>query len=86
MNLAENLAEKIWIPVFVYPESLKNLDLTNIPLNVHIFFIGDSPSHFSIFPLFHFSTFHPWLSRDDLWDLIDLADISLLRGEISSLR
>ena len=28
----------------------------------------------------------PWLSRDDFWDLIDLADISVLRGEISSLR
>jgi hypothetical protein len=83
MNLAENLTEKIWIPIFCYPETILNLNLEDIPTDVHLFFIGNISSRLIPPPRsYHF----PWLSRDDLWTLIDLADISVLRGEISSLR
>ena len=78
-----SLAEKIWIPIFAYRETLDMLDLSMLPDDVHLFFIGESPLfNHSSDNIHHFS----WLPREDFWSLIDLADISILRWEISSLR
>ncbi len=81
MHLPNNLKEKIWIPLFCYKETLEHLDRKDIPKNSIIFLIGNTlaweSAHEQIITL-------PWMKRDDLWDLIDLADISVLRGEISS--
>ena len=57
--------------------------MRNIPENVLIFLIGNPlrESHLQENILYF-----PWMKRDDFWDLIDLADISVLRGEITSAR
>ena len=83
MYLPEALSEKVWIPIFVYPETLEHLDISNIPKDVILFFIGHPVPSYLLSPI---SYKLPWLSREDFSDLIDLADISVLRGEISSLR
>jgi hypothetical protein len=81
MNLPTMLSTKIWIPIFAYSSTLTHLDLNGIESDMVIFFVGEAPR------ILHENMLHlPWLGRDDLWSLIDLADISLLRGEISSLR
>ncbi len=83
MQLPSNLKEKLWIPLFCYKETLLNLESHNIPENVIVFLIGNTlPWEIrdeNIITL-------PWMRRDALWDLIDLGDISVLRGEISSAR
>ena len=40
MSLSERLNKKIWIPIFVYPETLSNLDLKNIPEHISVFLLG----------------------------------------------
>lgn len=83
MWLPTTLEGKIWIPIFVYRETLEKLSLVERSEDIVIFFIGNQSISYLLSPIsYNFS----WLSRDDFWDLIDLADISVLRGEISSLR
>lgn len=81
MHLPRELSDKIWIPLFCYKETLRNFDRENIPKNSIIFLIGNTlpweENNENIITL-------PWMKRDNLWDLIDLGDISVLRGEISS--
>jgi hypothetical protein len=84
MNLPDTLSNKIWIPIFTYSETLEHLDIKNLPENIHIFFIGNYCS--SLLIPDHSYSHIPWIYRDNFWNLIDLADISILRGEISSLR
>lgn len=82
-GLDTSISWKIWIPIFTYWETLSGLDLSRISDNVILFFIGDAP-HVEDFweQIYYF----PWLARDEFWSLIDLADVSVLRWEISSLR
>ncbi len=83
VHLPNHLKEKLWIPLFCYAETLKNFDRENISEDSIIFLIGNTltlkSNNENIIIL-------PWMKRDDLWHLIDLADISILRGEISSVR
>ena len=83
IHLPWDLSLKIWIPIFCYEETLTHFDMRNIPENVLIFLIGNPlrESHLQENILYF-----PWMKRDDFWDLIDLADISVLRGEITSAR
>jgi hypothetical protein len=75
--------DKIWIPIFTYRETLEKFSLVGQSEDTILFFIGDRPNNYNLSSIaYNF----PWLPRDDFWDLIDLADISALRGEISSLR
>ena len=91
MTLPESLSTKKWVPIFAYPETLRNLDTKNISRDSVVFLIGttlpERRGYRSPIPSESDTVISlPWLSRDTLWDLIDLADISVLRGEISSLR
>ena len=91
MTLPESLSKKIWIPIFAYPETLRNLDTRSISQDSVVFLVGttlpESIGYRNLIPSESDTVISlPWLSRDTLWDLIDLADISVLRGEISSLR
>lgn len=83
MGLPATLEGKIWIPIFAYGETLKKFSQSHLDEDVIIFFIGDCPANYQL-PITNY--YLPWVPRDNFWDLIDLADISLLRGEISSIR
>ncbi len=78
MKLDKNLEQKIWIPIFVYEKTLENLDLP-IDENIVIFEIGGKKK-------IPWAIYFDWIPRDDFWDLLDLADMNIIRGEISLVR
>ena len=79
MDLPAILEEKKWVLIFCYTESFEVLKIDDIPDNIAVFRIGSDENMEGIYAI-------PWLSRSDFWDLIDLSDVSILRGEISSVR
>ncbi len=83
MWLPMTLEGKTWIPIFAYGETLEKFFQTQANDDVIIFFIGNCPTNYQL-PITNY--YFSWLPRDDFWDLIDLSDVLVLRGEISSLR
>lgn len=79
MKLSPLIETKKWILIFCYDESFKNFDSQDLFEDAIIFHIGSEEKRENIYNI-------PWLARDDFWSLIDLSDISILRGEISSVR
>ncbi len=78
MNLEKNLENKVWIPIFAYERTLENLDFSGDG-NTVIFQIGGKKK-------IPWAIYFDWIPRDDFWDLLDLADMSIIRGEISLVR
>ena len=83
MGFPNEWENRSWIPIFAYQETLDCLSIDEIPENYQIFLIGKEGELWNNHPQVQRIS---WLKRENFWDLIDLADISLLRGEISSIR
>ncbi len=79
MKLPQSLEEKTWVLLFCYDETFRNFQMHDIPEDIAIFHIGSDEKRGGIYTI-------PWMARDDFWSLISLSDISLLRGEVSSVR
>ncbi len=79
MGLDKALEKKIWIPIFAYEKTLGMLEHMEINDDIVIFQVSGKIR-------IPWAIYFDYLTREDFWSLVDLSDISIVRGEISMVR